>query len=170
MIARPSPVLPAASALPTVLPHLDRCPRLVAVCGHAVYVAPEFDGNCFYLEGAYWMLTADALWWRGAAFDGPWQAIDGDHLPPALLRLPRSAYRAPPARLGEGLPYRPPRWDLLWGPDWARRHPGWARHSGPLHIRETASARPPAQQAQELQRSPHGRLPRAGFDEVAPNV
>lgn len=148
------------------LPHLERCPRLVPVCGHPVYVAPEFDGNCFYLEGAYWVLTADAIWWRSAAFDGPWQPVDGDHVPPALWRLPRSAYRALPAWLGEGLPHRPPRWDLVWGADWAHRHPGWARHPGPLHPRDAAGARPPAQQAQELLRAPPRRPAEAGFDGV----
>lgn len=134
-------------------PYLERCPRLVPVAGHPVFVAPEVDTNCFYLDGGYWLLPTDGQWRHSGAFDGPWWRVDPDHLPPALLRLPLSAYRAPPACLGDGPKFRPPRWDRLWGTDWARRHPGWERFAEPLRGREPAAPRPPAQQVQELQRS-----------------
>ncbi len=139
---------PARPAAPAGAP--DRCPRLVRVQGHPVFVAPEFAGNCFYVDGAYWWLPADGEWRHSPHFDGPWACVGPDLVPPALLRLPFSAYHAPPARLGAGEPYRPPRWDLIWGADWARRHPGWARRDLDLH--EHPTPRPPAQQAEELLR------------------
>ncbi len=106
-------------------PYLDCRPRLVRVFGHAVFVASEVDTNCFHLDGGYWVLPADGHWRHGGAFDGPWTTVDPELVPPALLRVPLGAYRAPPACLGAGLPHSPPRWDRLWGPEWARRHPGW---------------------------------------------
>lgn len=147
----PVEATPAARHAP---PYLDRCPRLVAVSGHPVLVAPELDTNCFYLDSGYWLLSADGVWRHSVAFDGPWRRVDPDHMPVALLRLPRSAYRAPPPCLDTGPPYRPPRWDLIWGEDWARRHAGWAHRSEPLSARPPPVPRPPAQQVQELRRSP----------------
>ena len=154
---RPPQLTEAAPAPRLEPPYLERCPRLVPVIGHPVFVAPELDTNCFYLDGGYWLLLADGQWRHSGAFDGPGWRVDPDPLPPALLRRPLSAYRAPPAALAGGPPYRPPRWDRLWGPDWARRHPGWARFAEPPRLRPPATPRPPAQQALELRRSPpHG--------------
>lgn len=148
---------PVGAALPP-RPYLERCPRLVPVSGHPVFVAPELTLNCFYLDGGYWLLLADGRWRHSGAFDGPWWRVDPDHLPPALLRLPLGAYRVPHACLGDGPPYLPPRWDRLWGPDWARRHADWARDTRPLTARRPAVPRPAAQQSRELQRSPcHGQ-------------
>lgn len=148
----PAPAAPLVQSADLLL---DRCPRLVRVTGHAVYVAPEFAGNCFYVDGGYWLLSAAGVWRHSANFDGPWQCIGPEQVAAALLRLPRSAYHALPARLGEGEPYRPPRWDLLWGAGWALRHAGWARRVG----HDPPKPRPPTQQAQELQRNPARRLP-----------
>ncbi len=146
---------PVAHQGPPADARLDRCPRLVRVPGHPVYVAPEFAGNAFYRDGGYWLLPADGQWRHSPQFDGPWHTIDPDHVPLALLRLPRSAFHAPPACLGAGEPFRPPRWDLIWGTAWALRHPGWAQRDGPHD--EPPTPRPPWQQALELQRNPDRR-------------
>lgn len=109
--------------------YLDRRPRLVPVCGHAVFVAPDVDANCFFLDGGYWVLPADGYWRCGNAFDGPWWRVDPDLVPPALLRVPLDAYRVPPACLGTGQPHSAPRWERLWGPEWARRHADREHHA-----------------------------------------
>lgn len=139
---------------PAVPPLIERCPRLVRVPGAAVYVAPELAINCFYADGCYWVLPDDGTWLRSTGFDGPWLRIAPDDVPHRLLRLPLAAYRCPPPWLQGGPPYRPPRWDLVWGPVWAARHPDWdLRAPGPPR---QPVPRPASQQSSELQRpAPH---------------
>jgi hypothetical protein len=61
-------------------------PRLVFVPEYGIYVAPDVEADLFY-DGSVWFHFSDGVWYRGAAYNGPWVVIDKG-LPPGLTKVP----------------------------------------------------------------------------------
>jgi hypothetical protein len=101
-------------------------PQLVRVPGHPVHYDPSGSSNYFFYDGLFWVYRDDA-WYSSAWYNGPWQGTEPDQVPLSLLRVPLRYYRQPSLAFSGWRPEASPRWGLRWGPEWARRHPGWDR-------------------------------------------
>ncbi len=119
--------------------HLQGPPELAAIPGSAVLYAPQAKANYFFHDGRYWAYQAQG-WFAGTRYDGPWDAIDPDAVPVALLRVPVRYFRNPPAHFSPWSSDSPPRWDQFWGADWEQRHPRWNEWTRQA-LRDGASAR-----------------------------
>jgi len=99
-------------------------PVLQRIPGYPVYYAPRLHANYFFYDGLYWVYVDDE-WYASPWYDGPWDLVGYDSVPLFILRVPVRYYRYPPVIFSSWAVSAPPRWDRVWGPDWARRHPNW---------------------------------------------
>jgi len=123
----------AFSFMPTLAPasvsiavHVVQYPTLQRIPGYPVYYAPRLHANYFFYDGLYWVYVDDA-WYVSPWFDGPWDLVAFDSVPLFILRIPVRYYLYPPVIFSGWARNAPPRWDRVWGPDWAHRHPSWQR-------------------------------------------
>lgn len=106
--------------------NLVQYPALQRIPGYPVYYAPHLHANYFFYDGLYWTYVGDA-WYASPWYDGPWDFVAIDSVPLFVLRVPVRYYVYPPAMFSGWAMNAPPRWDRVWGPDWARRHNDWQR-------------------------------------------
>jgi hypothetical protein len=99
-------------------------PALQRIPGYPVYYAPGLHANYFFYDGLYWVYMDDA-WYASPWYDGPWDLVAIDSVPLFLLRVPVRYYVYRPVIFSGWVMNAPPRWDTVWGPGWARRHPNW---------------------------------------------
>jgi hypothetical protein len=99
-------------------------PTLQRIPGYPVYYAPRLHANYFFYDGLYWVYVPDG-WYVSPWYDGPWDFVPIDSVPLFILRIPVRYYGYPPVIFREWVMNAPPRWDAVWGPDWARRHQRW---------------------------------------------
>lgn len=99
-------------------------PVLHRIPGYPVYYAPHLHANYFFYDGLYWVYLDDE-WYASPWYDGPWDLVAFDNVPLFVLRVPVRYYVAPPMIFTTWGMSSPPRWDSVWGPDWARRHQNW---------------------------------------------
>lgn len=103
-----------------VYPNLQRIP------GYPVYYAPGLHANYFFYDGLYWVYVPEG-WYVSPWYDGPWDFVPIDNVPLFVLRVPVRYYGYPPERFRHWVRNEPPRWNAVWGSDWARRHRDWQR-------------------------------------------
>lgn len=125
--------LAAFSSLPTLaavsvsiginVPHY---PNLQRIPGYPVYYVPRLNANYFFYDGLYWVYVPGG-WYASPWYDGPWELVDIDSVPLYVLRVPVRYYGSPPVEFRHWRTNAPPRWDVVWGPDWGRRHHHWDR-------------------------------------------
>ena len=101
-------------------------PELRRIPGYPAYYAPNLRANYFFYDGLYWVYMPDG-WFVSPWFDGPWEFVPIDEVPLFVLRIPVRYYGYPPATFRRWARTEPPRWNLVWGPDWERRHHEWRR-------------------------------------------
>jgi hypothetical protein len=101
-------------------------PELVLVPGHPVYYDPRADSNYFFYDGVYWVYAGES-WYASTWYDGPWQMVQPDDVPPFVLRVPVRYYRRPPPYFRDWSEDAPPRWGEHWGRGWERHRVGWDR-------------------------------------------
>lgn len=101
-------------------------PDLRRIPGYPVYYAPRLHANYFFYDGLYWVYVPDG-WYVSPWYDGPWEPIAIDSVPLFVLRIPLRYYGYPPVTFRHWVMNAPPRWDAVWGEDWARRHHDWQR-------------------------------------------
>lgn len=99
-------------------------PTLQRIPGYPVYYVPRMHANYFFYDGLYWVYAPDG-WYVSPWYDGPWDFVAIDSVPLFILRIPVRYYGYPPVIFREWVRDAPPRWDRVWGPDWARRHQQW---------------------------------------------
>lgn len=107
--------------------HLGYFPDMVLVPGHPVYYAPQVRANYFFYDGYYWLYHHDR-WHVSDWYDGPWEVLEPDEVPLAVLRVPVRYYLAPPVYFLSWSIAIAPLWHVHWGPRWTRYHAGWDRH------------------------------------------
>ena len=134
--------------------HLPVFPEFALVPGYPVYYAPRVDLNCFFYDGEYWVF-ADDNWYASDWYDGPWQFVQRELVPPFVLRIPVRYYLHPPTYFRGWREDDAPRWGEHWGTPWEKRRIGWAtwdraavpaRAPLPLYQRHYSGARYPHQQ------------------------
>lgn len=119
------PLLPVRAAVSINIGiNVPAYPTLQRIPGYPVYYAPRLHANYFFYDGLYWVYVPDG-WYVSPWYDGPWDFVPIDSVPLFILRIPVRYYGYPPVIFREWVTNAPPRWDTLWGPDWARRHPRW---------------------------------------------
>lgn len=118
------PLLAPASV--SIAIHVVQYPTLQRIPGYPVYYAPRLHANYFFYDGLYWVYVDDA-WYASPWFDGPWDLVAIDSVPLFILRIPVRYYLYRPAMFSGWAINAPPRWDRVWGPDWAHRHANWQR-------------------------------------------
>ncbi len=99
-------------------------PAMQRIPGYPVYYVPRMHANYFFYDGLYWVYAPDG-WYVSPWYDGPWDFVPTDSVPLFILRIPVRYYGYPPVIFRQWVMDAPPRWDTVWGPDWARRHPHW---------------------------------------------
>ena len=99
-------------------------PELVPVPGYPVYYDPRASANYFFYDGAYWVYERDS-WYASSWYNGPWQLVAPESVPPYVLRVPVRYYRQPPPYFRGWRADAPPRWSEHWGRDWEQRRGGW---------------------------------------------
>lgn len=99
-------------------------PALQRIPGYPVYYVPGMRANYFFYDGLYWVYVPDG-WYVSPWYDGPWDFVPVDNVPLFVLRVPVRYYGYPPVIFRQWLVDAPPRWDTVWGPDWASRHRQW---------------------------------------------
>ncbi len=104
--------------------NLPAYPRLVRVPGYPVYYAPQLDANFFFYDGMYWVFQNDD-WYASSWYNGPWELVNRDDVPPFVLRVPVRYYRHAPAYFRGWRADAPPRWGDHWGHDWEQHRRGW---------------------------------------------
>ncbi|WP_156401416.1 hypothetical protein [Duganella sp. Root1480D1] len=119
-------MLPPASASVNISIEVVQYPVLQRVPGYPVYYAPRLHANYFFYDGLYWVYVDDE-WYASPWFDGPWDLVAIDNVPLFILRVPVRYYRYPPVIFRSWAIDTAPRWDRVWGPDWASRHANWQR-------------------------------------------
>jgi len=117
---------PAANASVNIAINIVQYPALQRIPGYPVYYAPRLHANYFFYDGLYWVYVDDA-WYASPWFDGPWDLVAIDSVPLFILRIPVRYYLSRPAMFSGWAINAPPRWDRVWGPDWAHRHANWQR-------------------------------------------
>ena len=117
-----APVLASASVNLSI--NVVEYPVLQRIPGYPVYYAPRLHANYFFYDGLYWVYMDDA-WYASPWYDGPWDLVAFDSVPLFLLRVPVRYYGYPPVFFNGWVRNAPPRWDTIWGPGWAHRHPNW---------------------------------------------
>lgn len=117
--------LPAAAAVNVNIGiHIPAYPDLQPVPGYPVYYAPGLRANYFFYDGYYWVYLPDG-WYVSPWYDGPWRRVGMDRVPLYVLRVPVRYYGYRPVSFRRWGMDAPPRWDVVWGPSWARRHHDW---------------------------------------------
>jgi hypothetical protein len=111
-------------------------PQLVLVPGYPVYYAPHANANYFFYDGMYWVYAGDN-WYTSAWYNGPWELVTPEAVPPFVLRVPVRYYRRPPVYFHGWRSDAPPRWGEHWGDAWEQHRHGWDSW-------ERSSAPPPA--------------------------
>jgi len=106
--------------------NLPSYPALQRIQGYPVYYVPRLHANYFFYDGLYWVYVPDG-WYVSPWYNGPWEAVDIDSVPLFVLRIPVRYYGYPPDTFRHWTTTAPPRWEAVWGSDWARRHQGWQR-------------------------------------------
>jgi hypothetical protein len=101
-------------------------PRLELIPGTAAYYAPDLGLNYFYYDGSYWLYQADE-WHQSSWYNGPWAKVSPSAIPLSLLQIPLAYYNRRPGYFSGGQAGAPPRWDVHWGPAWARYRGVWDR-------------------------------------------
>jgi len=101
-------------------------PDLQPIPGYPVYYAPGLRANYFFYDGDYWVYLPDG-WYVSPWYDGPWRRVSTDRVPLFVLRVPVRYYGYRPVTFRRWGMDAPPRWDVVWGPGWARRHHDWNR-------------------------------------------
>lgn len=99
-------------------------PSLQRIPGYPVYYVPRLHANYFFYDGLYWVYVPDG-WYVSPWYDGPWDFVPIDSVPLFILRIPVRYYGYPPVIFRGWVMNAPPRWETVWGPDWARRHQRW---------------------------------------------
>ena len=105
-------------------PDVPSYPRLVLISRTASYYAPDLAANYFYYDGTYWVYQGDE-WYQGAWYNGPWAKVNPLRVPLSILQIPLLYYNNAPAYFSGGASNAPPRWDVHWGPAWARYRGVW---------------------------------------------
>lgn len=119
------PLLPVRAAVSIDIGiNLPAYPALQRIPGYPVYYVPHLHANYFFYDGLYWVYVPDS-WYVSPWYDGPWDFVPIDSVPLFILRIPVRYYGYPPMIFREWVMSAPPRWDTIWGPDWARRHQRW---------------------------------------------
>lgn len=106
--------------------NLSQYPNLQPVPGYPVYYAPRLRANYFFYDGLYWAYVREG-WYVSPWYDGPWSQVPFDSVPLPVLRVPLRYYGLPPLTFRNWGPNEPPRWNAVWGQEWARRHDEWKR-------------------------------------------
>ncbi|HEU4777057.1 MAG TPA: hypothetical protein VFS95_09545 [Telluria sp.] len=150
--------LAASTSLPAVAEvnvnigiHIPAYPDLQPVPGYPVYYAPGLRANYFFYDGEYWVYLPDG-WYVSPWYDGPWHRVGIDSVPLFVLRVPVRYYGYRPVAFRRWGMDAPPRWDVVWGPRWARRHHDWNHWN-------RAVVPPPAPLPLYQQRYPRGNYP-----------
>jgi hypothetical protein len=99
-------------------------PQLVPVPGYPVYYAPQLNANYFFYDGMYWVYDGDN-WYASEWYNGPWELVSPEAVPPFILRVPVRYYRRPPTYFRAWSVNAPPRWGEHWGHTWEERRRGW---------------------------------------------
>jgi hypothetical protein len=99
-------------------------PRLVLIAGSAAYSAPDLSLNYFFYDGSYWVYHGDE-WYRSGWYDGPWAKVSPLVVPLSVLQIPVAYYNQSLSYFSGSRADAPPRWDLHWGPAWARYRGVW---------------------------------------------
>lgn len=86
ILAAPPPIVVAAP------------PRLVIVPGSTVYYAPAAGYNLFVYAGHYYSFH-DGVWFYAQNGKGRWTAVRTEYVPRAVLAVPASYYKVPPAQV-----------------------------------------------------------------------
>ena len=117
---------PPAKASVNISINVVQYPAMQRIPGYPVYYAPRLHANYFFYDGLYWVYADDA-WYASPWYDGPWDLVAIDSVPLFILRIPVRYYLYRPAMFSGWAINAPPRWDRVWGPDWAHRHANWQR-------------------------------------------
>jgi len=117
---------PRANASVNISINVVQYPVMQRIPGYPVYYAPRLHANYFFYDGLYWVYVDDE-WYASPWYNGPWDLVAYDSVPLFILRVPVRYYRYPPVIFSSWTMSAPPRWDRVWGPDWAHRHPNWQR-------------------------------------------
>jgi len=168
--------------------NLSLFPELEPVPGYPVYYAPRLNSNYFFYDGMYWVYQGDN-WYSSSWYNGPWWWVAPENVPLYLLRVPVRYYRQPPPYFQGWQMSSPPRWDMHWGNDWARRRQGWDHwnHAAaptpaplPLYQRQYSGPRYPdvaqqrSLQSQNYRYQPHEPVPQSarpqGVGAPAPQI
>lgn len=147
-------------------------PALQRIPGYPVYYVPRLHANYFFYDGLYWVYLPEG-WYVSPWYNGPWELVDIDSVPLFVLRIPVRYYGYPPVIFRQWVSSAPPRWDTVWGPNWAHRHRNWQhwnRASAPLpaplprYQRHYAGERYPNEvQRRELVQQHYSYAPRDKF-------
>ncbi len=121
-----APALAAVNVNVSIGIHVPAYPHLQRIPGYPAYYAPDLRANYFFYDGLYWVYVPDG-WYVSPWFDGPWEFVPIDEVPLFVLRIPLRYYGYPPEPFRRWARTEPPRWNLVWGPDWERRHHQWRR-------------------------------------------
>jgi hypothetical protein len=120
VVAPPPRMAPAARvevAFPAPPPLIIPAPpQLVLVPGTSLYVAPDIEGDIVFHQG-FWWRPYSGHWYRAHSYRGPWEHIEHERVPPAIIGLPpgfRHQYRDHPRISHEEVER-----------DWERRHHDW---------------------------------------------
>jgi hypothetical protein len=111
---------------------IGQYPTLQRIPGYPVYYAPGLRANYFFYDGLYWVYF-DGNWYASPWYDGPWDFVGIDSVPLYVLRVPVRYYGYPPVMFSRWVVDAPPRWDSVWGPNWAHRHRNW-EHWNRAHV------------------------------------
>jgi len=106
--------------------NVSQYPDLQRIPDYPVYYVPRLQANYFFYDGLYWLYLPQG-WYTSPWYDGPWESVSYDNVPLPLLRIPLRYYGSPPVTFRTWRANEPPRWDAVWGQDWARRHEEWRR-------------------------------------------
>ena len=101
-------------------------PALEPIPGYPVYYAPRMAANYFFYDGLYWVYTNNG-WYASDWYDGPWEWVGQDQVPLFVLRVPVRYFVAAPPVFRNWPGDRAPRWESVWGPQWAQRHRNWSQ-------------------------------------------
>lgn len=148
---------------------LSGYPEMEVMPGYPVYYAPQLEANYYFYDGSYWLFQ-DENWYRSSWYDGPWELVDPEDVPDAILNIPVQYYPRPPMFFFGWLSYEVPHWGEHWGHDWERRRHAWKKWNHrahqpaplPIYQREYSGDQYPrqAERQHELQRRHYRYQPR----------
>ena len=67
--------------------HVEQPPEMVVIPRSNVYFAPGASVDIFFYDNRWWNRRGDR-WYRGNAYNGPWEAVGPRHVPAPVYRVP----------------------------------------------------------------------------------